>query len=226
MSNLPPGFLAASKAAAIGRGAFFSHPDEDLPVAESDEVAADDLLPQFGYVGSQYNKRRILLLGINPGNGPRRTRSSGDEAAMPALRDFIAKRTPESFVSAQKAYRSVCEGWAVWGRQCNELLAAGDIGMEEVAFTNALPWRTATGSGFSKGIARAAARLYVGPVVKELAPRIVIAVGKKSGEMLDYAGYLTESVVVWNRAQALRPQVIADRQAAAAKFAKLLNEQC
>ena len=207
----------------LGRPAFFSHATEDIPIAKSEQIAADDLLPQFGYVGSRYESRRVLLIGINPGNGHREKRSSGDRTAMPALLEFVMQRTPASFHAAQQAYREVCQGWAVWGRQCDELLSAGGLGMEDIAFTNGLPWRTASQSAFSKGIARKAAQLYVAPIVRELQPKVIVAVGKKAAKMLEYAGLLSESVVVWNRAQALRPSVTAEREAAAKKFSVLIG---
>jgi hypothetical protein len=224
MSSEPPlGFRAALQTVELGRAAFFSHAVEDMPVAESEQIAADDLLPQFGYVGSRYENRRILLIGINPGNGPRKQRSTGDETAMPALLHFVTQRTPESFQAAQQAYRKVCQGWAVWGRQCDELLSAGGLGMEDIAFTNGLPWRTASQAAFSKAVSRKAAQLYVDPFVRQLQPNVIVAVGKRAAEMLEHAGHLSEAVVVWNRARALRPSVVADREAAAKKFSVLLS---
>ena len=222
-SHEPLGYAAARRTVELGRAAFFSSSTEDLPIAGSEQIAFDDLLPQFGYVGARYEKCRILLLGINPGNGPRNERSAGDISAMPALHKFSAERTPEAFREAQTAYRAVCEGWAIWGRQCYELLRNTGIGMEDVAFTNALPWRTASQSAFKKQIALRAAELYVKPFVLELKPRIIVAVGKKAAEILDYAGLLSDIVVVWNRAQALQPQVVADREAARRKLVKLLS---
>jgi hypothetical protein len=218
----PLGYSSALGALELGRAAFFPPRYEDLPTANSPQIAADDLLPQFGYVGTKYTARRILLLGINPGNGPRNKRSEGDQTAMPALHKFATEKTPQTFHAAQIAYRSVCEGWAVWGRQCDEFLRAAGVGMDEVAFTNALPWRTASQSAFRKPIARRAADLYVRPVVTELQPRIIVAVGKRSADMLEYAGLMSPSVVVWNRAQALQPHVVAEREAATRKFITLL----
>lgn len=223
MPNIPLGFQAAVRVVELGRSAFFKDASEDIPAAESPQVTEDDLLPQFGYVGTNYEGRRILLLGINPGNGPRHARNSGEEIAMPPLNEFVAKRSPESFIAAQRAYRQVCQGWAVWGRQCDALLTAGGLNMEDIAFTNALPWRTASKSAFSESIARKAAQLYAGPIVHELNPAIIVAVGKKAAKILEYAGLLSESVVVWNRAQALRPEVVAEREAAAEKFSALLR---
>lgn len=221
----PLGFEAARRAVELGRHAFFASATEDIPNSASPQIAADDLLPQFGYVGTRYIESRVLLLGINPGNGPkpRRERSQGDQIAIPALQEFVEKRTPETFLAAQCAYRRVCQGWAIWGRQCDELLRAGGLEMEDVAFTNALPWRTASQSAFSPAIARRAGLNYAGPVVRELKPRLIVAVGKKAATILAYAGMLSDAVVVWNRAQAMQPSVIAERKAAAEKFARLLR---
>ena len=222
--NTPPlGYTSAAKVLRHGRVEFFQSPVTDLPVAESVQIGADDRLPQFGYVGSNYLQHRVLLLGINPGNGPRRCRSPEDEIVMPALATFVTEQTPEAFAEAQRAYKSVCQGWAVWGRQCNELLVAAGLGPEDVAFSNALPWRTNSKSAFSPFVAAQAAALYVQPVVDELAPRIIVALGKKAGQMLTIAQRMTDTVVVWNRAQALQPSVIAEREFAARKFAKLVE---
>ena len=94
--------------------------------------------------------------------------------------------------------------------------------MEDIAFTNALPWRTASKAAFGKPTARRAAELYTQSVILELQPKIIVAMGKRAAEMLDYAGLMSPFVVVWNRAQARSQQVAAEREAAAAKFGQLL----
>lgn len=223
--NNPLGFETARRVVELGRSAFFRGPKEDKPKAESPQIAADDLLPQFGYVGSRYESRRILFLGINPGSGQRDERNEGDKILMPALEEFTAKGTAESFVAAQRAYRRVCQRWQVWGRQCDALLQAGEKGMEEIAYTNALPWRTYSGSGFSKTVARHAARLYAVPMVRELRPSLIVAVGKKAAEILGYVDLLSQDVVVLNCARARTPDVKAERKAAKEKFRSLLHAQ-
>ena len=92
-----------------------------------------------------------------------------------------------------------------------------------VCDADGLPWRTASQSAFSEAVSRKAAQLYVDPFVRQLQPKVIVAVGKKAAEMLEYAGHLSEAVVVWNRARALRPSVVADREAAAKKFSVLLS---
>jgi hypothetical protein len=223
-SIVPPGFKAAHRVIEGGRSAFFSHAEEDLPDATSSLIKADDRLPQFGYVGVNYEAKRILLLGINPGNGPRDRRNPGDQKVMPALNNFAKEKSPASFVAAQLAYREACQGWLLWGRECSELLASAGLGMDDVAFSNALPWRTKSESGFSRAIERRAAENYVNPLVTELRPRIVVAVGRKVARMLHDAGHFNDEVVVWNRARALTKGVLDERDLAKQKFANLASQ--
>jgi uracil-DNA glycosylase len=95
--------------------------------------------------------------------------------------------------------------------------------MEDVAFTNALPCRTRSQSAFSTRVAKDAAKLYVRPVIDELSPKIIVAVGKRAGEIVVLAQRSSDRVVVWNRERALRPSVIEDRQRATRIFAELIT---
>ena len=218
----PPGFDAARRVVELGRAAFFAHAEEDIPIADSPIIQADDRLPQFGYVGSGYSRSGILLLGINPGNGPRAARNAGDEAVMPYLSSFVEHPTPENFLLAQQAYQRSCQGWLLWGRECNELLAAAGVSMNDIAFSNALPWRTKSESGFKVAIERRAAENYLAPLLDDLKPKVLVAVGKKVSRMLGNIGRIDASVVVWNRERALRPSVIQEREQAAMQFARLI----
>ncbi len=215
MTPPPPlGYRTARKTIELGRAAFFSGLDIDIPVSESQLIHSDDRLPQFGYVGSNYLAKRVLFLGINPGNGPRATRNVGDGIQMPMLERFVAEPTAENFRRAQKAYREACQSWFIWGRECNELLTLGGLQIDDVAFSNALPWRTKSEAAFARGVERLTAVHYVGPLLEELQPRIVVAVGKKVHRMLDEAGSCIASLVVWNRARALTQSVCEQRQQA------------
>jgi hypothetical protein len=226
-SNLayPLGYLAAKRAVEEGRGAFFRSQSFDLPKRTSTILAGDDLVPQFGYVGADYHSLRALLLGINPGNGPKRAndRSPGDKQMMPALHRFSEIQSPQSFLEAQSAYKRVCQSWAVWGRHCAELLTKAGLSIDQIAYSNCLPWRTASESAFGSFTAERAATLYAIPLVEELQPRIIIAVGKKAATILDYATIAMPSTVVWNRAQALTRSVDEERRDATAQFCALIE---
>ena len=217
------GYEPAVQVVRAGRAAFFGSPMGDLPVAQSESVAKDDLCPQFGYVGSEYGRSRVLILGINPGNGPRDRRSAGDEVALPALLHFLEERSAQSFVGAQQAYRQVCEGWPIWRRHCSVIIGAGRLSHDDVAYTNCLPWRTASQASFAEVVARRAAELYVRPLIDELKPKVVVALGKKAAEVLSLGRMLDDKVVVWNRAQAATPAVLRDRSEAAMRLLERLG---
>ena len=224
--NYPLGYLAAKRVVEAGRAAFFRSPSFDLPVRTSTILAEDDCVPQFGYVGTDFHALRVLLLGINPGDGAKdaNARSAGDEQMMPALHRFAKFPSPQSFLAAQNAYKGVCRSWHVWGRHCDELLKKAGLSIDQIAYSNCLPWRTASKSAFGDSIAERASRLYAIPLIEELKPRIIVAVGKKAGTILGYATNIMPPMVVWNRAQALTESVEKDRQAATARFCALLEE--
>jgi hypothetical protein len=219
----PLGYLSARRVLDLGRSAFFGSDDADLPKAESDEVAVDDRTPQFGYVGSNYAERRILLLGINPGNGLRNGRNDGDAAVMPALYEFCAHPTIANFIRAQRKYEEVCSAWRLWGTECQALLADSGLRSSDVAFTNALPYRTGSVAAFPRAVAENAAKHYVASYITELKPKIIVSLGKRASEILSYAGgAVTAEEVVWNRARAPTAGVLVQRQAALSQLFQLL----
>jgi hypothetical protein len=161
MQNVPLGYITARRALALGRAAFFGGVDVDLPTNRSPLLHSDDLTPQFGYVGARYLETRVLLLGINPANGPQTdVRSSTDERMMPALIRFADGPTPERFLDAQLAYKAQCETWHVWRRHCKEVIGVGKLSLEQVVYSNCLPWRSGSNSAFADSVAERSAKLY------------------------------------------------------------------
>lgn len=223
-ATTPLGYAAALRVLKLGRSAFFGTAKTDLPVSQSAEVEADDLTPQFGYVGAKYMDRGILFLGINPGNGPRDARNPGDAAVMPTLYAFCANPTPANFILAQKKYEQVCSGWRLWGVECHDVLQASGLGATDIAFTNALPFRAGTTAAFSKEVAKNAARHYLSLYLLELRPKIILSLGKRAGDILALAGGPGNAEhLVWNRARAARPSVIAERESTLARLGELLR---
>ena len=219
----PPGYRSAVSVVAAGRAAFFGELEADLPANRSALLRADDLTPQFGYVGAHFSGPRALLFGINPGNGPETvSRSATDARMMPALVAFSADPTPVTFVAAQAAYRAECQTWHVWKRHCSEILGAGRLSFDDIAYSNCLPWRTGSNSAFSESVAKKAAVLYAYPLIDELKPSVTIAVGKRAAEILHLGGRPPPGLIVWNRAQAATDAVREERAEAAREiFARI-----
>jgi hypothetical protein len=216
MNRLPLGYQTALSVLKVGRAAFFGAVDADLPPNRSTLLRKDDLTPQFGYVGHGYPSTRVLLLGINPGNG-RETinRTVTDERMMPPLIKFAEDPSPESFKAALQAYQAECSSWHIWRRHCAEITGAGKLSLDEIAYSNALPWRTGSESNFSDSVAANAATLYTRPLINELRPSVVICLGKRAASIVRIGNPKLPHMIVWNRAQAATPSVLLDRQRAA-----------
>ena len=219
----PLGFLAAREVVTRGRVAIFGEADSDVALNRSPEVASDDQVPQFGFIGDRYQETRVLLLGINPGNGKRDRRSAGDARMIPVLAAFQRNPTNEAFKAAMIAYQNECRGWPVWTRHCAEVIGAGKLSFDEIAYSNVLPWRTQSGSKFTDEVARRTAGLYVTPLVSDLAPRVIVALGKRAAEVIALAETGDVPVIVWNRAQAATAAVKADRAETARLILSMVN---
>ncbi len=222
-SSPPLGFATAVKALEIGRAGFLGGERADLPVERVPQIAQDDLVPQFGYVGKDYASSRVLFLGINPGNGPSHKRTRGDDLMMKSLAGFAGNPSPESFRAAQNAYRAACERWPIWTRHCAEILRAGRLTLDQIAYSNCLPWRTESCSAFSDDVARRAAIHYAYPLIEELQPQVVVALGKRVEQILCLGGSPPADVIVWNRAQAATSAVLQEREQTAAEICRRLG---
>jgi len=217
------GYDTALSVLKKGRAAFFGGGDVDLPKNRPLKLK-DDLTPSFGYVGERYSpKTGVLILGINPGNGSD-VRSEADEQLYPALISFTENPSQKHFAEAQQAYKAACVTWPVWRRHCSEFIGAGKLELEEVAYSNCLPWRTESKSGFAPSVAEKAAKLYAYPLIEELQPKLIIALGKRAEEILLLAGQkLPARLITWNRAQAATPAVLKERAKAAAEILDALR---
>lgn len=218
----PLGYNSAVGALEAGRAAFVGSAYADLPTRRAPQIASDDLVPQFGFVGDRYSASRVLLLGINPGNGDNQKRNAADDIQMPPLADFARTRTVEAFKAAQNAYRQVCQAWPMWRRHCSEVIGAGLLTLDDNAYSTCLPWRTASEASFDGNVSRQAAVLYAYPLIDELKPMVVIAMGKKSATILSLGGRRIANLVTWNRAQAATAAAIADRASTAKRIFEIL----
>ena len=218
------GFEAAKGVIGLGRQAFFQEGAPDLPIGRSPSVSLDDQVPQFGYIGSQYPRLRILFLGINPGNGPSNEQSVGDRQMIPNLRRFAENPTEENYDQAMNAYKAECVKWSVWKKHNGRLLTAGCFANDEIAYSNCLPWRTQSKSNFSDYTAEKAAKHYVGALIDDLKPRLIVAMGKQRPPMiLKMTGLRLPQVIYWNRAQAEKAQVEKERAAALREIRKAVG---
>lgn len=142
---------------------------------------------------------------------------------MPTISAFAAKPTADAFLLAQAAQKVECQTWHVWRRHCAEIFGAGGLSLEQIAHSNCLPWRSGSASNFDNAVAANAARLYALPLIEELVPTVVIAVGKRAAEILQLGGHRVKHLIVWNRAQAATAPVLQERRVAVQEIFRLVG---
>jgi hypothetical protein len=197
-------------------------PDVALPKRKtySETIAADDRLPQFGFVGDEYERRRMLILGINPGNGPDAARSPSDSEMMPILHHFLANPSEGTFAAAMNAQMKAFPCWLA-SKEIGPILRDECVKEIEISYANASPYR-ADGGGArdafpNKSRGRLAAANWVSPLLSALKPRLIIAHGQKAADVLENCDLQTKPLV-YNRS---RNQHI--RSVANAKFVEQLR---
>lgn len=216
------GFDAARRVVQAGRGAFFPTSDADLPVRQSSILHKDDQIPQLGFVGANYAAHRVLLLGINPGNGGNnQKRIPADDKMMPAMYDFDREPTEQNFVAASRAYQTGFETWGPRQLRCSELFGPGKLAASDVAYATCLPWRTGSKPPFTDDVMRKAATLFLRPLIEDLAPAIIVAMGKTDvPKFLQMTGLRMPPVIPWNRSQATTSAALGERKAAELRILK------
>lgn len=222
--EIPFGYETARRVVLkMGRKKFFGSALTNLPQNRAPEIAQNDLLPQFGFVGEQYTAKRVLLLGINPANGDNDKQNSGDEAMMPLLKKFVEEPTPDNFRQAQQAYQKVCVDWVFWKNSVGKILKDSGLHLNEIAYSNCLPWRTKEPATFDDEVAENAALFFAYPLIQELEPYLVVAVGKKAADILRNNGRPISNLVEWNLAQQATSAVKEKRQKAIQEITQLLQ---
>lgn len=195
------GFDLMQRLATLKREDFFGSPTADLPGRKATFPAGDDLVPQFGFVGRNYETKRILLLAAVPGNGRNDRREPGDETMIPSLRAFHQHPTPETCRAATDAHMKACPTFLFWKRNCVPVLETAGLSLDDIAFVNSLPWRSSRGTKLTPEQKKTCATRVVGPVLDDLRPNLVVALVKsRTTEILDMCGWRhgDERIVPWN----------------------------
>ena len=158
----------------------------------------DDAATMFaGYVGTDYRPGSgLLLLAINPGGGgyAYESRTAEDHKFLPLLMEFKQAEPSElmeSFERVNVAFMRIVRGWNIWTILDPTLKAAG-VAIEDVAYMNIVPYRTRGNVMPPAATRKRAWARIVQPSVDLLAPRAIIAMGKKAGGVVKrwYAGAL------------------------------------
>ncbi len=192
--GLPLGYHAAHHAADVGYAAIFEGCTKLIPKASDLASTEDNRTPQFGFVGPRYAETRVLVLGVNPGVVKRGTVKDRDQRSLAALRRFRDEPSPSNFLAAQDANRVALEGWRDDNPHWKHLLARTSLTFDDIAFSNALPYRTHANKTSARLRLNAASH-YAWRLVAELEPRLVICFGNTAAAILTHSGRLRRRLI-------------------------------
>lgn len=175
-------YEVALNALRLRRKEVFGLVDNQQPISET----KDSAIPQIGFIGQNYRRGGTILLGINPGGGgDTYTRSSEDSRLLPmiqALRDGEA--APEKLQAMFDQCSAAMRTWNLWRIVSPALTACGND-QSEVAYLNWCPFRTRADKMPHAHTMRRCRDISLGPLLRELSPSRIIALGKKVGNWLE-----------------------------------------
>jgi len=132
-------------------------------------------IPQPGFVGKNYERNKLLLVGQNPGVAPERMLSR-DKQYTQSLRELGSKPSKES-------YRAFCENvidfvpeWPV-NRNYFPLEECG-LSVEDIAYCNVVRCRTVGNAVPSKQMTSNCTKKHFLSFVQAIEPKVVVFIGK------------------------------------------------
>lgn len=182
MSSVPTVASIFHAAAQVSRQQLYGvEIDSQLP----QYLRADARVPFLGFCGPMFGPGRPVLLAINPGGGgdAYQTRTPQDEDLIPLIEAFVAANGMElesSFNRMTRSYMAMTQTWNLW-RILRPTLDACGVGVEEVCYINIFPYRTRGDVRPSAASLRRAWSDITSPLLADLNPSKLIALGKKAG---------------------------------------------
>jgi len=166
------------------------------------------------------------MMGINPANGQgNEFRTPQDEEMMPKVIDFANNPTEDNFKKAMWAYKEQCLRWKGWWQRCAEVICKSELSPDEIAYSNCLPWRTASGTNFSNEVAEKTAKFYARPLIEELDPCLIVAMGQKAALILRMTGISLPKLITWNCSHALKESVKLERASDAKEILEFVKRK-
>jgi uracil-DNA glycosylase len=134
----------------------------------------DENVPQPGYVGGNYWKRRIALVGQNPGTP--KTLELQDKPYTAALRSLRDAPNEAKYLELHSVLQAFIPQWPVHGNYFP--LAECGLSLQDIAYFNVV--RCRTGGDAKPGIntVNNCLRNHFGRWLDNLAPRVVVFIGK------------------------------------------------
>lgn len=170
----------------VAREAIFGV-DDPMPLANQDDAMV--MFP--GALGSAYKPGKPVLIGINPGGGgDTYVPTPMDHELYPILRRLklgsICEETEvvQAIKDMSEIYFRAQATWNIH-RIFKPVIEAAGVEESEVAFLNAVPYRTRDNKAPRVAAKRNAWTLVTEPLLDVLQPGCIIALGKQAGDCLE-----------------------------------------
>ncbi len=135
---------------------------------------ADENVPQPGYVGVTYWRRRIALVGQNPGTP--KTLELQDKPYTAALRKLRDTPTEANYHELDSVLQAFIPKWPVHGNYFP--LDECGLSLQDIAYFNVVRCRTGDDAKPGVNTVNNCIRNHFGRWLDNLAPRVVVFIGK------------------------------------------------
>jgi uracil-DNA glycosylase len=132
-------------------------------------------LPQPGYIGKNYEKFRVLLIGQNPGVCPP-SRQLNDRKYMQALLNLAVKPSIHTYKKLYQILLGYIPGWSV-NRKYFPLEECG-LGLDDIAYCNVVRCRTQDNIKPSKTVTDNCIREHLFNFIDLVDPKVIVYIGK------------------------------------------------
>ena len=202
-----------------------NHIGSDWPIAFAKVIActacssADDQyllrdtqenVPQPGYVGPNYEARRVLLVGQNPGVPGRL--AEADRRYTQALRLLRDSPNAESYAALARTLKAFVPMWPVSGSYFP--LAECGLALEDIAYTNIVRCRTQANRAPKPRLTQNCITNHFAKWLDILQPRVVVFIGKWASDQAS-----------WLVGQRGVPHAFMNRQRSLSSVARIENRQ-
>jgi hypothetical protein len=134
-------------------------------------------IPQPGYIGKNYEKNKLLLIGQNPGICPPSMKAR-DTVYMKALSDLGFNPTILHYEELYKTLQSFVPEWPVH-RNYFPLEGCG-LGLEDIAYCNIVRCRTSNNRRPSKSLTQNCINEHLIKTIDLIDPKVIVFIGKWS----------------------------------------------
>ena len=135
---------------------------------------SDENIPQPGYIGTNYDTTRVLLVGQNPGTP--KSLAEKDRPYTAALRALRDEPTPTRYLRLTEVLDKFIPEWPVHGKYFP--LSECGLSLQDIAYCNIVRCRTRGDKAPNIKMTEKCANNHFSRWLRILSPRVVVFIGK------------------------------------------------